>query len=105
MDDFDKNCSFISKWLREKYGGRVEKILLAGSRAKGTARSDSDWDIILVLNGEPSRKASPLRLDDKFHSLDGNPVEYFRMSAADFQRCKQDRNALVCEADTIALEL
>ena len=28
------------------------KILLFGSRARGTERSDSDWDILVILNRE-----------------------------------------------------
>lgn len=101
MDDFERNCAFIGKRLREEYGSRVLKILLAGSRAKRTARDDSDWDVVLVLDNEPSGKVGPLRFDEKFYALDGNLVEYFRMSEADFQRFKQEGNQLICEANAI----
>ena len=105
MDDFGRNCAFIGKRLREVYGTRVLRILLAGSRAKRTAKSNSDWDVILVLEEEPSRKVGPLRLDDKFPALDGNLVEYFRMSEADFQLFKQEGSPLICEADAIRILL
>ena len=36
------------------FNGRLAKMVLFGSRARGDARPDSDWDIAVFLNGEPS---------------------------------------------------
>ena len=36
------------------FNGRVAKIVLYGSRARGDARPDSDWDIAVFLDGEPT---------------------------------------------------
>ena len=36
------------------FGGRVAKMVLFGSRARGDARPDSDWDIAVFLTGEPT---------------------------------------------------
>jgi uncharacterized protein len=33
---------------------RVAKVVLFGSRARGDSRPDSDWDIAVFLQGEPS---------------------------------------------------
>jgi uncharacterized protein len=36
--------------LRAKLGSRVEEIRLFGSRARGDARQDSDYDILVILD-------------------------------------------------------
>jgi uncharacterized protein len=38
--------------LKELYGDRIERMVLYGSRARGDAREDSDYDIALFLKGE-----------------------------------------------------
>jgi uncharacterized protein len=35
--------------LEQLYGPRLERIILFGSRARGDARLDSDWDVAVVL--------------------------------------------------------
>ena len=35
--------------LEAAYGGRLERVVLYGSRARGDARSDSDYDIAVFL--------------------------------------------------------
>jgi uncharacterized protein len=37
--------------LGELYGNRIERVVLYGSRARGDARPDSDYDIALFLKG------------------------------------------------------
>ena len=34
-----------------RLGVRVERVILFGSRARGEAREDSDWDILVVVEG------------------------------------------------------
>lgn len=36
------------------FNGRVAKVVLYGSRARGEARPDSDWDIAVFLTDEPT---------------------------------------------------
>jgi predicted nucleotidyltransferase len=48
------------KALTEIYGDRVERVVLFGSRARGDARPDSDYDIAVFLRG----------MDDRFQELD-----------------------------------
>ena len=35
--------------LDEAYGDRIERVVLFGSRARGDARPDSDWDVAVFL--------------------------------------------------------
>jgi predicted nucleotidyltransferase len=35
---------------------RVVRVMLYGSRARGDAQADSDWDVAVFLKGEPSRE-------------------------------------------------
>jgi uncharacterized protein len=37
--------------LTEMYGDRLERVVLYGSRARGDARPDSDYDVAIFLNG------------------------------------------------------
>ena len=39
-----------------KYGVKVEKIILFGSRARGDYREDSDWDVLIVTERKLDKK-------------------------------------------------
>ena len=40
--------------LQEIYGERIERVVLYGSRARGDARPDSDYDVAVFLNAPDS---------------------------------------------------
>ena len=48
------------KALIETYGDRLERVVLFGSRARGDARSDSDYDVAVFLRD----------MRDRFEELD-----------------------------------
>jgi uncharacterized protein len=48
--------------LSEIYGERLERVVLFGSRARGNARPDSDYDIAIFLKALPDRWAELDRL-------------------------------------------
>src|SRR5579883_2919380 len=37
--------------LNEIYGNRIDRVVLFGSRARGDAQPDSDWDVAVFLRG------------------------------------------------------
>jgi predicted nucleotidyltransferase len=39
------------KGLGEMYGDRLERVMVYGSRARGEARTDSDYDVAVFLHG------------------------------------------------------
>ncbi|HEX5326185.1 MAG TPA: nucleotidyltransferase domain-containing protein [Acetobacteraceae bacterium] len=48
--------------ITEIYGQRVERVVLFGSRARGDARKDSDYDVAVFLRDMPDRMAEINRL-------------------------------------------
>jgi len=50
--------------LDEIYGVRLERAVLFGSRARGEARSDSDYDVAVFLKSLPDRWTELDRLAD-----------------------------------------
>ena len=50
--------------LEEIYGARLERVVLFGSRARGAARPDSDYDVAVFLTALPDRWAELDRLAD-----------------------------------------
>jgi predicted nucleotidyltransferase len=50
--------------LDEVYGARVERVVLYGSRARGEARRDSDYDVAVFLRDMPDRAPEMNRLAD-----------------------------------------
>jgi len=50
--------------LNEMYGERIERVVLYGSRARGDAHADSDYDVAVFLRDMPDRMAEMNRLAD-----------------------------------------
>jgi predicted nucleotidyltransferase len=50
--------------LEHIYGARLERVVLFGSRARGEARSDSDYDVAVFLRSLPDRWTELDRLAD-----------------------------------------
>ncbi len=48
--------------LGEMYGQRIERVVLFGSRARGDARAESDYDIAIFLHGLADRDREVDRL-------------------------------------------
>ena len=50
--------------LRDMYGDNIDRIVLFGSRARGDAREDSDYDVAVFLRTMPNRWDELGRLAD-----------------------------------------
>jgi predicted nucleotidyltransferase len=50
--------------LSTLYGDRIERVVLFGSRARGDARADSDYDVAVFLKDLPPGMAEHYRLAD-----------------------------------------
>jgi uncharacterized protein len=72
--------------LDELYGDRLDRVILFGSRARGDAHADSDYDVAVFLKDMPDRWKEAERLsrlllrflDDSDAFIDAKP---FRASA------------------------
>ena len=54
----------LSDALHDMYGVRLERVVLFGSRARGDARPDSDYDVAVFLNDYTDRWAEADRIAD-----------------------------------------
>ena len=55
--------------VTEIYGERLERVMLYGSRARGDAREDSDYDVAVFLRDMPDRIAELYRLADLSNAI------------------------------------
>ena len=68
--------------LAEVYGARIERIVLYGSRARGDARPDSDYDVAVFLRDMNDRGAGTL------------PARRYRHRSSLQRRRRHQRHAL-----------
>jgi uncharacterized protein len=74
----------IRDGLGQLYGARIERIVLFGSRARGDASADSDYDVAVIL-----------------HDYDGSSSEIWRLG--DLAWRIQDETGAVVSLKAIAL--
>lgn len=64
------------KALDEMYGSRLERVVLFGSRARGDAHADSDYDVAVFLRDMDDREAELNRLADLSPDIIGETGEF-----------------------------
>ncbi|WP_158925548.1 nucleotidyltransferase domain-containing protein [Acidisphaera sp. S103] len=62
--------------LDDIYGEQIDRVILFGSRARGDARPDSDYDIAVFLRNMPDRFAELYRLADLSTVIMGDTGEF-----------------------------
>jgi len=64
------------KALDEMYGNRIERVVLFGSRARGDARAESDYDVAVFLRNMDDRGSELHRLADLATDIIGDTGEF-----------------------------
>lgn len=64
------------KALDEIYGSRLDRVVLFGSRARGDARPDSDYDLAVFLRDMDDRGVELYRLADLSTDIIGETGEF-----------------------------
>ncbi|MCC2611593.1 nucleotidyltransferase domain-containing protein [Rhizobium sp. YS-1r] len=65
--------------VEKRFGTRVKSIKLFGSRARGDAKSNSDYDVVVFIENDESRRATDHILSDLAypHVLAGVDIQAF----------------------------
>ena len=85
----DPIIALVRDGVRRLYGDRAERIVLFGSRARGDARPDSDYDVIVFLREHEGlwRELQPLgRLAIDIFDRAGAIVNFLPARAEDYGR-------------------
>ncbi len=67
--------------------GRIRRVILYGSRARGTATSDSDFDLLVIERGSVSKREEMIRLRKALEGI-GVPVDVWVMGETEFDETK-----------------
>ena len=73
---------------RTLYGAQLDRVVLFGSRARGEARSDSDYDFAIFVNGLSRNIAEVDRLSDALWEVEvssGIGIDAFPFPPADLE--------------------
>lgn len=89
MQNKDKIMRRFKNAVGRIYGDRLERVVLFGSRARGDALPDSDYDVAIFLKDMPDRWAEverlvPLRLE--FLERDGAEITVLPFAEADYAK-------------------
>jgi len=76
---------------------RPRKIILFGSRATGTARPDSDLDLLIVYSGERSKRDLKVDIQRLFPSRDFS-MDLFVLTPEELETFRHVANTLAREA-------
>ena len=66
----------LRKALDDMYGDRLERVVLFGSRARGDAHAESDYDVAVFLRDMADRFAEMNRLADLSTDIIGDTGEF-----------------------------
>ncbi len=58
----DRDLQALVEHLRRQLGKRLDAVVLFGSRARGEATEESDWDLLIIVEGLPRSPLARRRL-------------------------------------------
>ncbi len=70
--------------------GRIAKVVLFGSRARGDAEPDSDWDVAVFLSGPPPKTQDRFALADAAYDLIVESDDFLQPLAFPLARWSED---------------
>lgn len=93
----DSQLKQIAEILRQKYGNRLGQVLFFGSRARGGASPESDYDCLLIFDRvDPLLKEDLYQMASQWLLEKGIVFSWVALSEADFERLRYEpflRNA------------
>jgi predicted nucleotidyltransferase len=93
-------------WLIERFGARLQELKLFGSRARGEAREDSDYDVLVVVDGLSSSEARSIaHFTGDLLTARGVLVSAFAVSTARMWELRERERLIAREIDRDAVPL
>ena len=86
--DLDVANELINRLLSVDSAHRIHKVILYGSRVQGTARADSDYDILVVEEDPVAKRDEMFRLRRKMHSF-SSELDIWVIGRQEFEETKE----------------
>ena len=94
MDEkIERILNEIKRYLEERYGEGIRKVILYGSHARGEATEDSDVDVMVVVSDDLDPKEVRRSLEPligEFYVRDLEIVTVFPVRESDFEHKQSD---------------
>ena len=99
----------ITGRLRAALGGDLVEVRLIGSRAEGTARPDSDYDLLVIVQGadDLAQRDRVYRVIHEAEAESGSPgyLQVIALSPEHFQRLRDRELRFAEDADRFGIPL
>ena len=88
------------RWLTERFGARLNELKLFGSRARGEAREDSDYDVLVAVDDLTSAEARSIaHFTGDLFTVHGVVVSAFAVSTGRMRELRERERLIAHEID------